>query len=290
MQLTLCVKRDLHGCIFLNKLLPKLAGYSISVLLSNKHRPGESEIPALAEMAFLERSLPIDVLFPLVDASIAAGRQAGKWLTFSGLEEKYGFSSSTVSDRLQLAAALEKLQPELVISARFSLIFTAAMLQIPRHGIINIHPAALPAFAGLFGPMRTVAEGHTSFTCSVHLVDQGIDSGPLLHLATRPIKPGEGLLHQIVEIYPLAIPYLLDAIGTLGRGQALTQQVQDRSARRYRSFPSAEEIAAFVSTGGRFWDVAAYQQLIQRFQPETGPGPRLGIADNGMLGTTTLIR
>ena len=96
MQLTLCVKRDLHGCIFLNKLLPQLAGHQISVLLSEKYRPDEGGIPALAEMAFLERNLPIDTLFPLIDSAIAGGQKAGEWLTFTGLQKKYGFSLSTV--------------------------------------------------------------------------------------------------------------------------------------------------------------------------------------------------
>lgn len=267
MQLTLCVKRDLHGCIFLNKLLPQLAGHQISVLLSEKYRPAEGGIAALAEMAFLERNLPIDTLFPLIDSAVAAGQMAGEWLTFKGLQKKYGFSLSTVTDRPQLAAELEMLRPELVISARFSHIFTPAMLALVKHGIINIHPAALPSFAGLFGPMRTLAEGHGSFTCAVHLVDQGIDSGPLLHVASLPVKPGEALLHQIADIYPLAIPFLLEAIACLSRAEALALVGQDSSARRYRSFPSTAEVAAFVAGGGRFWDAYPYQQLLQRFQP-----------------------
>ena len=269
MQLTLCVKRDLHGCIFLNKLLPQLAGHEISVLLSEKYRPAEGGIPALAEMAFLERDLPIDTLFPLIDSALAAGQKASEWLTFNGLQKKYGFSLSTVIDRPQLAAVLESLRPELVISARFSHIFTSAMLAQVKHGIINIHPAALPSFAGLFGPMRTLAEGHDCFTCAVHLVDQGIDSGPLLHVARLPIKPGEGLLHQIAEIYPLAIPYLLTAIARLSRGEVLMPEPQDTSTRRYRSFPSPAEVAEFVAGGGRFWDALPYQQLLQRFQPKS---------------------
>ena len=142
------------------------------------------------------------------------------------------------------------------------------MLALVKHGIINIHPAALPSFAGLFGPMRTLAEGHDCFTCAVHLVDPGIDSGPLLHVARLPIKPGEGLLHQIAEIYPLAIPYLLHAIERLSRGEVLAPAAQDRSARRYRSFPSPAEVAAFSAGGGRFWDAPPYQQLLQKFQPE----------------------
>jgi len=267
MQLTLCVKRDLHGCIFLNKLLPQLEGHAINLLLSDKHRADEGSIPALAEMAFLERSLPIDIVFPLIDATLATGGMPGKWLTFNGLAEKYGLATTTVTNLAQLAAALADCHPELIISSRFSLIFTPAMLAIPRHGIINIHPAALPQFAGLFGPMRTLAEGNAAFTCAIHLVDQGIDTGPLLHCESLPVRPGEGLLQQIANIYPLAIPFLLAAIKQLSDGKKLSITPQDKSLRCYRSFPSASEIADFLASGGRFWDAGPYQQLLEGFQP-----------------------
>lgn len=264
MRITLCVKRDLHGCIFLNQILPSLYGHEISVLLSDKHRPGENRIPELAEMAWLERTLPVETVFPMLDAE---AHSKGDWRSFQGLAHFCGFSMSTVADRPALAEALDRLQPELIISARFSLIFTEVMIKATRYGIINIHPAALPQFAGLFGPMRTMAEGHDHFTCAVHLVDPGIDSGPLLYTADLPIRPGEALLHQIANIYPLAIPYLLDAIRQLSAGIPLTKTPQDRSTRRYRSFPDADEIAAFVAGGYRFYNAAAYEKLIKRFAP-----------------------
>ena len=264
MRITLCVKRDLHGCIFLNQLLPGLRGHEISVLLSDKHRPGENQIPELAEMAWLERTLPVETLFPMLDAQ---EHQKGDWLSFQGLADFCGFSVSTAADRPTLTDSLDRLQPELIISARFSLIFTEAMIKAARHGIINIHPAALPQFAGLFGPMRTMAEAHDRFTCAVHLVDPGIDSGPLLYTADLPLCPGEALLHQIADIYPLAIPYLLDAIRQLSAGAPLCGTPQDRSTRRYRSFPDRSEIDAFIVQGHRFWDKTAYESLIGRFLP-----------------------
>ena len=266
MRLTLCVKRDLHGCIFLNKLLPQLAGHAITVLLSDKHRPAEDDIPALAEMAFLERDLPIDTLFPLIDAAAAVTGAAGEWLTFKALAERHGYAMATAVEGDDVMRAFVEWRPEFVISARFSLIFSPEMLRMVKHGIVNIHPAALPEFAGLFGPMRTLAEGHSVFTCAVHLVDEGIDTGPLLHVENLQVRPGAGLLHQIADIYPLAIPYLLEAIRSVSSGQPLHRLAQDRSRRRYRSFPTHEEVADFLAEGRRFWDVEAYRRLLRKFQ------------------------
>lgn len=267
MRITLCVKRDLHGCIFLNQLLHHLQGHEISLLLSDKHRPGEERIPALAEMAWLERTLPIDHIFPEIDRQARPRATQGSWRTFREMADFYHFSVFTVADRNELADALATQPADLVISARFSLIFTEAMITATRHGIINIHPAALPEFAGLFGPMRTLAEGRREFTCAVHSVDRGIDTGPLLYSATLPVRRGEALLHQIADIYPLAIPWLLDAIAALERGTTLLATPQNRDSRRYRSFPDRAEIDAFIAQGHCFWDKVAYENLISRFLP-----------------------
>jgi folate-dependent phosphoribosylglycinamide formyltransferase PurN len=268
MRLTLCVKHDLHGCIFLNHLLPQLDGHEITVLLSEKYRPHESDLPALAQMAFLEQGLPLDTLFPAIDACVAAGGRPGKWLTFNGLAERYGFETRTAQRSAQLAGILEAWQPDLVISARFSLIFKPNDIRLPKHGILNIHPAELPAFGGLYTPMRTVAEGHTRFACTLHRIDEGIDTGPIVHIAYRPIPPGEALLHQTAEIYPLVIPQLLHAIERFAAGQNVPVVEQDASRRRYSSFPSPEEIVAFHARGGRFWDGDAYLRLIAPFRPK----------------------
>ena len=265
MRLILCVKRDLHGAIFLNQLLPRLAGHTVWILLSDKTRPAESDIPALAELVFLERTLPMDRLLPLVDRS----GQAGKWRSFEALATSYDAPCETVAginDETTIAR-MRDFAPDLIVSARFSHIFKPAAIAVPRHGIINIHPGELPGFAGLFAPMRSIAEGRRELTCCLHWIDPGIDSGPIIATERLPFRPEQDLLGQIAQLYPLAIEPLLEIIGRLERGDPVPATPQDRARRRYRSMPDAAEIEAFLATGYRFWHPASYDALLSRFMP-----------------------
>ena len=66
--------------------------------------------------------------------------------TFHGLSRRYGIQVETVADvnSPAMLQRLRQLQPDLLISARFSHIFKAAALAIPCHGIVNVHPGELP--------------------------------------------------------------------------------------------------------------------------------------------------
>ena len=266
MRLIVCVKRDLHGCGFLNRLLPRLSNHQVHVLLADKTRPAECSIPELSELAYLERGLPLQRLFPLLDQMPAA---AAEWATFAGLEKRHGLRCERLDD-INAPATLSALQtfaPDLIISARFSYIFKPAAIATARFGVLNVHPGELPAYAGLFAPMRTIAEGGRDLVCCLHFIDAGIDSGPIIDMQRLPYRKDLGLLTQTAEIYPLAITPLLDLIDRLERGTGIRAAVQDRRQRRYWPAPSAAEVNAFLAAGHRLWTAQGYDDLLARFLP-----------------------
>jgi hypothetical protein len=270
MRLIVCTKRDLPGCYFLNRLLPALAGHDVRVWLSSKIRATERSVPELAEIAFIERTLPVDTIFPLVDRLPAAEQMRAPLATFEGLRRRAGVSIEIVDDvrSPSALARLEALAPELMIAARFSHIFRREAIAVPRHGIINLHPGALPQFAGLFAPMRTVTGGFRELTGTLHWIDEGIDTGPILAQRSRALCPEAGLLPQIAEIYCALIEPLLGAIADIEAGHAPAGAVQDVATRDYRSLPSAAELASFHATGMAFWKPGEIQQWISRFVPD----------------------
>lgn len=266
MRLILCVKRDLHGCIFLNRLLPRLTGHQVRIFLSDKTRAAENEIPALAQLAYLERVLPVERLFPLLDS---AASETAEWTTFAGLTTRYGARCEVVADinAESVIAELTAYAPDLIVSARFSHLFAPLAIAIARYGVLNVHPGELPAYAGLFAPLRTVAEGGEKLVCCLHRIDAGIDSGPIVAVESLPYRRELGLLAQIAEIYPLAIEPLLLVLDRLAAGGDIVSRVQDRSRRRYRSLPDAAEIDAFLAAGHHLWTASSYDALLARFQP-----------------------
>ena len=86
--------------------------------------------------------------------------------------------------------------------------------------MLNIHPSLLPAFPGLDTHARALAAGVKLHGCTVHLVTQAMDEGPILAQAAVPVLPGDTaetlaarVLVQEHRIYPMALRCLLQAPG-----------------------------------------------------------------------------
>jgi phosphoribosylglycinamide formyltransferase-1 len=125
-----------------------------------------------------------------------------------------GFASRADFDRA-LVNALKSAGVEFVVLAGFMRIVGPEMLEAYRDRIINIHPALLPAFAGLHAQRQALAAGVKISGCSVHLVDAGTDTGPILAQAAVPILPGDdeaALSARILRREHLLLPAVLRAI------------------------------------------------------------------------------
>lgn len=101
---------------------------------------------------------------------------------------------------------------ELVILAGFMRIVKKPLLDAFPNRIMNIHPALLPSFPGLHGQKQAVDYGVRISGCTVHFVDEGVDSGPIIIQAAVPVHPddtedtlAERILKLEHKIFPEAI-------------------------------------------------------------------------------------
>lgn len=101
---------------------------------------------------------------------------------------------------------------ELVILAGFMRIVKKPLLDAFPNRIMNIHPALLPSFPGLHGQKQAVDYGVRISGCTVHFVDEGVDSGPIIIQAAVPVHPddtedslSERILKLEHKIFPEAI-------------------------------------------------------------------------------------
>ena len=113
---------------------------------------------------------------------------------------------------------LQDWQTDYVVLAGFMRIIKLAMLAAFPNRILNIHPSLLPAFPGIAAWKQALAYGVKVAGCTVHLVDAGTDTGPILVQRTVPIldtDTPESLHARIQEqehiAYPAALQHLADA-------------------------------------------------------------------------------
>lgn len=265
LRLIVCTKRDLAGALILNQVLPLLAGDEVLVLLSDKTRSVENAVPELAEMKFLERELPIDTLFPLVDSMGAEGALA----TFDGLARRFGVPVKILSDinGPDGEALVRDFAPDVILSARFSLIFKRNIFEIPRLGTYNVHPGALPRYAGLFAPFRCLVEGGDRIGCTLHKVDDGIDTGPVIGIGWLPVDTGRSLLWHVLNTYRPGLDLFFAMLAELRQHRLPEPWVQDRSLRKYGSLPDSASFAIFWAKGYRLYDPKEYMDILRAFLP-----------------------
>lgn len=265
-SILLCTKMDLAGALILNFLLPRLADCRITVLMSEKTRPVENSVPELAEMKFFERDLPVDLLFPLLDR---AGPEGAPLLTFAGLSARYGIGVESISDLNgpEGEARIRAFAPDLILSARFSLIFKPNTYDIPPHGTYNVHPGALPRYAGLFAPFRCMLDGSDTVGCTLHRVDKGIDTGPVVGIGHLPVQRERSLIWHVVNTYRPGLELFLAMLTEIRAGRDPVYQPQDFSLRQYGSLPGEEAFAAFRAKGLKLFDPKEYLEILSGFLP-----------------------
>lgn len=116
-----------------------------------------------------------------------------------------------------LTAAVAKHEPDLVVSAGFMKILGPGFLDGIGCPMINTHPALLPSFPGTRGVADALAYGVKVTGCTVHLVDAGVDTGPVLAQAAVAVRPDDTVstLHERIKIEERRL--LVDTVAALAR-------------------------------------------------------------------------
>lgn len=103
---------------------------------------------------------------------------------------------------------LQKYDLKLIVLAGYMKIITGVLLEAYPQAIINIHPALLPAFPGRHGIEDALAYGVKVTGVTVHWIDDGIDTGPVIAQRAVPILPNDDVtrlaqrIHQVEhELY-----------------------------------------------------------------------------------------
>lgn len=91
----------------------------------------------------------------------------------------------------ELVRILREHGVELVALAGFMRIVTPVLLDAFPHRVMNIHPALLPAFPGLDAQKQALDHGVRVSGCTVHFVDEGCDTGPIILQSVVPVLPGD---------------------------------------------------------------------------------------------------
>jgi phosphoribosylglycinamide formyltransferase 1 len=155
-------------------------------------------------------------------AGMALARQAG--VPVQAIDHRL-FRANRAAHEAAIDAALRKAHVEIICLAGYMRLLTPRLADAWEGRMLNIHPSLLPAFPGLHTHARALAAGVKLHGCTVHLVTQTMDEGPILAQAAVPVLPGDTeasladrVLAQEHAIYPPTLR--LFAVGGTGTAPA----------------------------------------------------------------------
>jgi len=164
-----------------------------------------------------KKKIPINPVVVISNKPNAKGLETAKKLGINTeVIESKGFKGSRAQYDKKLIAVLTKydVTPRngLVCLAGFMRIISPEFVKKYKNRLINIHPALLPAFPGLDSQKQAIEHGAKYSGCTVHFVDSGMDSGPIIIQAVVKVKENdtaESLSKRILKeehrIYPEAV-------------------------------------------------------------------------------------
>jgi phosphoribosylglycinamide formyltransferase-1 len=107
---------------------------------------------------------------------------------------------------------LKKYKVDLVLLAGYMRVISMVIIEAYENRIMNIHPSLLPSFPGLHVQKKAIDHGARFSGCTVHFVNGGVDTGPIIIQAVVPVYPGDDedalaarILKQEHKIYPEAV-------------------------------------------------------------------------------------
>eukprot|EP00946_MAST-07B_sp_MAST-7B-sp1_P004334 g4334.t1 len=212
-------------------------------------------------------------------------------LTFNQLSERYKCKIEVLSGGINQGTKggggnferLKAAEGDMLLSVRFPFVFKEPCLKLfsPERGglgVWNIHPGALPGYAGL----QAIKAGESSIGATLHQIDDGrIDTGPVVCIEHFPVDRKRSVLWHTAQVYQGGVNAFLNRVlplfengrRTLGSGpegalatiESVQVHAQPEGDHPYFSNPSEQEVCDAESAGIRFSSRRDFDELISKF-------------------------
>ena len=183
----------------------------LAVLLSGRG----SNFLALHE-AIERGELAAEIVLVLSNVAAAPGLARALELGLPALAVPSAGEPSREAHEAKVLAAIAAARAEWICLAGYMRLLSADFVARHRQRIVNVHPSLLPAFPGVEAQRQALEHGVRVAGCTVHLVDEGLDSGPIVVQRAVPVEDGDDvaalsrrILAEEHRAYPQALARLL---------------------------------------------------------------------------------
>jgi methionyl-tRNA formyltransferase len=186
--------------------------------------------------------------------------------------------------RMEAVDAMAALRPELIVVAAFGQILRRNVLDLPARGVLNVHASLLPRWRGASPVTAAILAGDAQAGVSVMLLDEGLDTGPVLTMQSTQIEDGDtgGSLTErlaemgarlLVETVPGWIDGSIEATPQDGTHATYAPRIDKESGRIDWTEPAMQiwrQVRAYNPWPGAFTVYGASQLKVEEAWPLTG--------------------
>lgn len=170
----------------------------------------------------------------------------------AGIFGKNGVTVTKLEDSINHENSLAKIrdmQPDLLVSILGNEIFRPKLLEIAP--CLNLHTAPLPRYRGLMPSFWVLKNREKETAVSVFLVDEGIDSGPIV--VQKPVLIGNMTQEELIrKSKEIGLEAIAEAIDIFAQGEPKLI-LNDAEKATYFAFPTKKDVAEFRAVGARFY-------------------------------------
>ena len=221
-------------------------------------------VPALR--ALVERDHVVAGVFTQPDRRAGRGRKlrASPVKVFAEERGLPVLQPSSLRQDAEARSALSDLAPDAIIVAAYGLFLPEEVLRLPRLGCLNIHPSLLPRHRGASPVATAILEGDEVSGVTIILLDEGVDTGPILAQRETPIAEDETAEKLTELLFELGSELLVDTLDRWERRQVVPIRQNDDNASVTRRLARED---------GRIdWDQSAKDiaRMVRAFTPWPG--------------------
>jgi folate-dependent phosphoribosylglycinamide formyltransferase PurN len=172
------------------------------------------------------------------------------------------YGSKNVNSR-KCQQQIQSLNPDLIIILLFGQILSARTISLPAKGVINFHPSYLPDYRGLMPIFWAMANNELNGGVTLHFVDTGIDTGPVISRSIVPIRREDTEHSFYARCCVIGKDMLLEAIGIVKTGNISVIKTPQDAKGTYFSVPTVGAVKRFRANGRKFFKLS---ELMTRFE------------------------
>jgi methionyl-tRNA formyltransferase len=180
-------------------------------------------------------------------------------------------------------AALRRLEPDLGVVVAYGHVLRREVLELPPRGLLNVHASLLPRLRGAAPVQHAILQGDRETGISIMRMEEGLDTGPVLHRAATPIADDETAGTLTRRLAALGAGALVEALSLVGAGLERAEP-QDDAAATY-----APKISREMARLDWTRSPDALERQVRAFDPAPGAWTALDSAPVKLFGATPAV-